>query len=131
MSDMDIGNVLGHMRGEIPTTRTRAKEHEPIGTSLGALCDEKNAAYGDSFKRTGEIMRILYPTGIQPSQFDDALAVTRVMDKLFRIATRKDAFGENPWADIAGYAILSVARDDKNARSTDGRDGDLGGPRHE
>jgi len=57
-------------------------------------------------------MRILYPNGVAPDQLDDALAIVRVMDKLFRIATSKNAFGENPWRDIAGYAILSVGRDE-------------------
>ena len=36
------------------------------------------------------------------------LAITRVVDKLFRIANRKDAFGENPWQDIAGYEESEV-----------------------
>jgi hypothetical protein len=36
------------------------------------------------------------------------LAVTRIVDKLFRIATDKDAFGENPFKDIAGYGILGI-----------------------
>jgi len=39
------------------------------------------------------------------------LAITRVLDKLFRLATRKDAFGESPWNDICGYAILGIASD--------------------
>ena len=39
------------------------------------------------------------------------LAVTRVVDKLFRIANRRDAFGENPWQDIAGYGILGTANE--------------------
>ena len=37
------------------------------------------------------------------------LAVVRIVDKLFRIATDKDAFGESPFKDIAGYGILGVA----------------------
>lgn len=82
-----------------------------IGNDIGALVEEKNAAYGDSFARSGEVMRVLYPAGIQASQLDDALAIVRILDKLFRIATRKNAFGESPWRDIAGYAILAVARD--------------------
>ena len=31
-----------------------------------------------------------------------------MIDKLFRIANKKDAFDENPWRDIAGYALLST-----------------------
>ena len=34
-----------------------------------------------------------------------------MIDKLFRIATRKDAFGESPYRDIAGYALLGLVSD--------------------
>jgi hypothetical protein len=45
------------------------------------------------------------------------LAITRVIDKLFRIATKKDAFGESPWRDICGYAILGIANDEEEAKA--------------
>ena len=76
---------------------------------IGALVEEKNAAYGDSFAKSELILKVLFPDGVGVSQYRDLLAVTRILDKLFRIATDKDAFGEEPWRDIAGYAILSVA----------------------
>ena len=37
--------------------------------------------------------------------------MVRVIDKMFRIATDKDAFGESPWRDICGYAILGISND--------------------
>lgn len=45
------------------------------------------------------------------------LAIVRVFDKMMRIATDKDAFGEDPWRDIAGYAILlhGLNQDEKSA----------------
>jgi len=85
-------------------------KYETKGTEIGRLVDTKNAAYGDSFSKSGEIMRILYPDGISASQMDDALTVIRIIDKLFRIATDKDAMGESPFADIAGYGILGSSR---------------------
>lgn len=84
--------------------------YEALGQQIGKLVTEKQAAYGDSFNRCGDVMRILYPNGIAPEQMEDALCVTRIVDKLFRIATKKDAFGESPYRDIAGYALLGVAR---------------------
>jgi hypothetical protein len=42
------------------------------------------------------------------------LAVTRIIDKLFRIATDEKAFSEDPWADIAGYAILMVGQENED-----------------
>lgn len=83
--------------------------YEEIGQQVGQLVDEKNAAYGSSFAESHKILSVLYPDGITPEQYTDALAIIRVIDKLFRIATNKDAFGETPWQDIAGYAILGVA----------------------
>lgn len=89
------------------------KTYADIGRDVGVTVQEKQAAYGDSFGKSGEVMRILYPDGIPPSKLDDALTVVRVLDKLFRIATDRDALGESPWRDIAGYALLSVARQEK------------------
>lgn len=85
--------------------------------AIGQLVEEKNRAYGDSFARSGEIMKVLYPKGIQPEQYEDMLGIVRVLDKLFRIATDKDAFGESPWRDVAGYGILGAER---NSGKTNG-----------
>lgn len=84
-------------------------KYKKIGEEIGSLVDEKNAAYGSSFAESYKILSVLYPNGIKPEQYTDALAIIRVIDKLFRIANQKDAFGESPWKDIAGYAILGVA----------------------
>ena len=88
------------------------KDHENIGRQVGKLVQEKNKAYGDSFGRASKILEVLYPDGIKPEQYSDALAITRVLDKLFRLANKKDAFGESPWRDICGYAVLGVANDE-------------------
>lgn len=82
-----------------------------IGKSIGLTVEQKNEAYGDSFNKSGEVLRILYPDGVGPDEYDDMLAVVRVVDKLFRIATDKKALKENPWKDITGYGILAVGRD--------------------
>lgn len=44
---------------------------------------------------------------------DDMLAVVHNVDKLFRIAHSKHAFGESPYRDIAGYGLLGALRDAK------------------
>ena len=86
-------------------------KYKKIGAEIGELVDKKNRAYGDSFGKAGEILKILYPKGVDPDQYTDFLTIIRVIDKLFRIANDKGAFEESPWRDIAGYAILSVAND--------------------
>ena len=86
---------------------------EKIATEIGKLVDEKDKAYGSSFLKSEKILQILYPNGIEPEQYRDMLAITRIIDKLFRVATRKEAFGESPFKDIAGYGILGVATDEE------------------
>jgi len=85
-------------------------DFEDIGARVGRLVAEKQLAYGDSFGRSGDVLRQLYPEGIKPAQYDDLLTIARVLDKLFRIATRKEAFGENPYQDIVGYGLLGMRR---------------------
>lgn len=84
--------------------------YSEVGLEVGTLVEAKQKAYGDSFGKSGAVMAILYPDGITTEKLDDALTVVRVLDKLFRIATDRDALGESPWRDVAGYALLSVVR---------------------
>lgn len=92
------------------STKPNRNGYTELGSQIGTLVASKQAAYGDSFGKSGQVLRILYPDGIPPEKLDDALTIVRVVDKLFRIATARDALGEDPWKDIAGYALLSVAR---------------------
>jgi hypothetical protein len=81
-------------------------KYEEIGAAIGCLVDKKQKAYGRSFDVSGEILKFRYPHGIRPDQYADMLAMVRIDDKLMRIATDKDALGEKPWTDIAGYGLL-------------------------
>ena len=84
-----------------------------IGEEVGKLVGEKQKAYGDSFGRSGECLRPMFPEGIKPSQYDDLLTIARILDKLFRIANDPEAFSENPYQDIVGYGILGMNRHDE------------------
>lgn len=87
-----------------------------LGLEIGHLVELKQAAYGDAFGRSGQVMRVLYPAGIPPEKLEDAAVVIRIVDKLFRIATDRDAFGESPYRDIAGYALLGARRVEASRR---------------
>lgn len=84
--------------------------YEQLGQRVGALVDTKNKAYGSAFDDAGNFLKLLYPNGIQPSQYGDALALVRIFDKMKRIATDRDAMGESPYQDIAGYGLLGLRR---------------------
>ena len=81
-----------------------------IGAEIGALVDRKRLAYGDAVSKTGDFLLLLYPNGITPEKYHDVGLIVRVLDKLCRIATRNDPFGESPWVDCAGYSLLASGR---------------------
>jgi hypothetical protein len=81
-----------------------------IGYDVGSLVSDKQRAYGDSFGRSGECLRQMFPDGIKTDQYDDLLTIARILDKLFRIANNPNAFDENPYQDIVGYGLLGMNR---------------------
>lgn len=90
----------------------KSNDLKQAAVNLADLVIEKQIAYGDSFGKSGQIMAVLYPDGVKPEQMSDMLTIVRVIDKLFRITNKKDAFGESPWRDIMGYSLLAVVRDE-------------------
>jgi hypothetical protein len=91
-------------------------KYAQIGHEIGELVDEKNAAYGNSFEKAGDFLRLLYPNGLSPEQYPHALIMVRIFDKQMRLATNKDAFGESPYRDIVGYGILGASIDQREDR---------------
>jgi hypothetical protein len=91
--------------------------YEKVGSEIGKLVAEKQVAYGDSFGKSGELLKVLYPDGVKPEDYTDMLTIVRIIDKIFRIATNKGAFEENPYKDIAGYSLLSVVKEIINTES--------------
>ena len=91
-------------------------DYAKLGAEIGALVQAKQIAYGDSFSKSGAVMRIFYPNGISPRQMDNALTIVRVIDKIFRVASAPesgDPMGESPWRDICGYSQLATAREEE------------------
>lgn len=86
--------------------------YEELGKEIGSLVDRKQKQYGDSYGKSGEVLRILYPNGVKPDQYDDMLAVVRNVDKLFRVANGNQG-EEDAWQDIAGYGLLGAERNRK------------------
>lgn len=90
----------------------RVGRFEKLGRDIGRLVDEKNRAYGDSANTSAAAFKLLYPNGIEVEQYEDALLLVRIWDKMKRIATKKDAFGESPYRDLAGYSLLGALKDE-------------------
>lgn len=89
-----------------------------LGQKIGELVAVKSEAYGDSVGKCGDYLRLLYPSGIKPEQYGDALLLARDFDKNMRIANDKNAFGENPYIDKAGYALRGVRLTETDSTGT-------------
>ena len=84
--------------------------YHALAAGVADLVEAKQDQYGDSFATAPKILALLYPDGVRVEQYDDLLAVVRILDKLKRIATALPGDGENPALDIAGYALLMLAQ---------------------
>ena len=93
-------------------------DYEALAKSIGTLLNEKQASYGDAFGEMEQVLSVLYPDSIQKHQYRDILTIVRILDKVFRIAnlpeSKKDLMSEDPWKDIAGYAILALKKGQGN-----------------
>lgn len=91
----------------LPNTETEEDkgQYELLGQRIGQLVDRKQKEYGDSWGKAAEILRVLYPDGVDPADYHAMLGIVRVIDKLSRIANGNQG-EENAWGDIAGYGLL-------------------------
>ena len=84
------------------------KNYELEGRDLGRLVDDKQRQYGDMISAMGPMLKILYPEGVKPDQYDDLALIVRILDKLGRITKGNGKGGESPYRDIAGYGLLGA-----------------------
>lgn len=89
-------------------------DYKELGTRIGELVNNKQKVYGNSFGKCGPFLKLLYPDGISPDKYDDLLCIVRIFDKVMRIATEKNALNESPWADLVGYGLLGLMKDEKD-----------------
>lgn len=95
--------------------------YKEIAGKITEVLEKKNEAYGSAFDKSGELIKILYPNGCSVGDFDNMLFITRILDKLFRIATNNSPTEEgihDAYQDIVGYSLLAlnkfeVAKDEK------------------
>jgi len=91
-------------------------KYAEIGKRIGELVEVKNEQYGSSFKKSGEFLKILYPDGVNPEDYDNMLLQVRMFDKQMRIANGNES-DENAFQDIVGYGILGTSMSDERGGS--------------
>lgn len=97
-----------------------------IGQKIGEHVDLAQRAYGDSFGKSGAVLRVMLDKyrnddgtyTIPDDLLDSLLTIVRVVDKLFRICSNPsgDLMNESPWFDISGYGILECGKHDDTTK---------------
>ena len=83
--------------------------YHDLAREIADLLEVKQAQYGNSVGTAPAILALLYPDGVRVDQYPDMLTIVRMLDKFKRVATGHPSDAEDPWEDIAGYAILRLA----------------------
>lgn len=85
-----------------------------LAHEIGNLTADKNEAYGNSAASVGAILKILYPLGIPPEAYGNAMLIVRILDKVSRIANGAPGF-----RDIGGYGVLGALINDEPKQAED------------
>ena len=56
-------------------------DYQALANEIGALVNEKNKAYGNSFEQAEEFLKLLFPNGIPIESYSDMLCIVRIFDK--------------------------------------------------
>lgn len=107
----DEKEVEGLVFEPVPRPRKPKKStFMEVAEKVAAVVESKDLAYGKAFDQTASFLELLFPEGIDVSQYGKMLYLVRIFDKLKRIATSEYAFGENPAEDICGYSLLYIRK---------------------
>ena len=88
----------------------KKEQYEEIALKAANLVAAKNDAYGDSLSKMAQILELLYGETIPKEKYEELHYIVRILDKVSRVASgNKDAFEENPFEDIMGYALNKLA----------------------
>lgn len=91
----------------------RTKYKKIVGDLLEMVL-EKQKSYGNAVEKVPDLIRVLYPNGIPQAAYTESLMITRVCDKLMRIATAHNngrIADSDAWSDILGYALIALSID--------------------
>jgi hypothetical protein len=90
------------------------KSFHEIAALQADLLEKKDRAYGSSFNKTADHLKILFPDGIVDDQYQHMMFIIRVLDKLARIANSSLLPPEegclDAYLDINGYSILGIKK---------------------
>jgi len=53
-------------------------DYQALANEIGALVNEKNKAYGNSFEQAEEFLKLLFPNGIPIESYSDMLCIVRI-----------------------------------------------------
>lgn len=80
--------------------------YEKIANQIGTLVTERNKTYGNSFAKTADFLKLLWPEGVPVEAYGDMTLLCRIFDKIMRISQGQYT---DSYADICGYGVLGTS----------------------
>lgn len=96
-----------------PTATIKQNNYHKIAKEIADLVEEKNKAYGNAAGECHLFLELLYPVCVPVEEYKNMLFLVRLWDKIKRISTDKDVFGEDPCKDIMGYCLQKLNNETK------------------
>ncbi len=86
-----------------------SSKYQAITDEIAQILEEKESYYGPVYEDIGIVLTTLLAKS-KSINVQELLAITRIVDKLFRIANSAELDAHlDAWRDIAGYAILELS----------------------
>jgi len=92
--------------------------YERIGDDVKRIVQRLEDHHGHSLGQTKEVLKLIYPRGIAPDQFGDAVQMVRVLDELFVIGNMEgvhDSERADMWKELIAKVFTSLGSDTINA----------------
>ena len=99
---------------QLEASMKRLRGFEAMGKELGLKLDDKQRFYGDSFLKGAEFLQLLFGAKIEQKDYVHLGILIRMFDKMNRLASpNRNDDDEDPWDDLAGYAMLGKSYQQK------------------
>ncbi len=80
-----------------------------VSEEIVSSIQSQNSETGNCFVKTPNVLRALFPNGIPAGREAEAMALGRIIDKMFRIANNSDnTKAGNLWCELSAYALNAV-----------------------
>jgi len=96
-------------------TAGKGHEYEKLGNDIKPIVEKLESDYGHSLGETKEILKMMYPNGVNQEQLGDVVSIVRMLDEMFKVARIDGAVSDENrdevWKEMIAKAFATVAQE--------------------